>query len=744
MRSLIHKTLKASTFSFFPITRAPITPLLTSHLSPKPVRIMSSGRIFQLKLDPLTGNSEWVVIEEDEAPDVPPQPPFLATTSYLDMLNDSLRNKAFREAIDKTVTKPCHVLDIGAGTGLPSMMAARAMDSGRSTTCSGSEGMVTACESYLPMVKLMRKVLRLNGMERKVRVIKKRSDELEVGVDVTSRADVLVSEILDSELLGEGLIPTLQNAHDKLLVENPQTVPYRATTYGQLVESKYLWQLHDLYNNEAKASDEIHLVPTEKETILCVKSQQIAMHCDAIEDEIKLLSEPFKIFEFDFWKRPESQGKAKLHIKATNDGTVHAVASWWVLQLDCEGTIFYSTGPKWISFPFNKELQSSFPSSGDWCDHWKQCVYFTPGKGLSISKDEELHLHAIHTDISISYEFETQAQGTEIKQCDEFARDDQLILSPERVAIYGDSNWRYSLLEAVKKALQGKISPLCLVADDSVFLTIAIAHLSKTSHVISLFPVLREKGAKYLQAVAVANGYSMDRVEVLEKRKNNLTMHDTHQKKVELLVGEPFYYGNDSMLPWQNLRFWKERTMLDPVLSNEALIMPCKGILKACAMSLPDLWRSRRCLTQIEGFDHSVVNATLGACGDLPASQESPCFPFFVWQCGENKGLSEISTVMEFDFSKPISPCFGKAQVEFTEPGICHGFVLWIDWVMDVDNSIVLSTGPDKRYWKQGIKLLAKPVTVGIHGLSRGNSSAEIEASFNPSNGGIDIKYAFS
>lgn len=27
--------------------------------------------------------------------------------------------------------------------------------------------------------------------------------------------------------------------------------------------------------------------------------------------------------------------------------------------------------------------------------------------------------------------------------------------------------------------------------------------------------------------------------------------------------------------------------MLDPVLSKDALIMPCKGILKACAMSLP-------------------------------------------------------------------------------------------------------------------------------------------------------------
>jgi len=45
-----------------------------------------------------------------------------------------------------------------------------------------------------------------------------------------------VSEILDSELLGEGLIPTLQNAHDNLLVENPRTVPYRATIYGQVFD----------------------------------------------------------------------------------------------------------------------------------------------------------------------------------------------------------------------------------------------------------------------------------------------------------------------------------------------------------------------------------------------------------------------------------------------------------------------------------------------------------------------------
>lgn len=97
-----------------------------------------------------------------------------------------------------------------------------------------------------------------------------------------------MSEILDSELLGEGLIPTLQHAHDVLLVEHPLTVPYRATIYGQLVESTYLWKLHDLYNHEAAALDGIHLVPSGNDDILRVKRQQHPMHADAMTNEIKL------------------------------------------------------------------------------------------------------------------------------------------------------------------------------------------------------------------------------------------------------------------------------------------------------------------------------------------------------------------------------------------------------------------------------------------------------------------------
>ncbi|KAL2472030.1 Protein arginine N-methyltransferase 1.6 [Abeliophyllum distichum] len=688
----------------------------------------------QLRMDSHRRRKE----EENRTAQVRNQQPLLATTSYLDMLNDTLRNKAFCQAIDKTITKPGHVLDIGAGTGLLSMMAARAMSLGDSEESSGAKRMVTACESYLPMVKLMRKVLRANGMERKIRIINKRSDELEIGLDIPSRADVLVSEILDSELLGEGLIPTLQHAHDKLLVENPQTVPYRATTYGQLVECTYLWELHDLVNREAKASDGIHLIPSGTDNILSIKQQQFSMHCDAIKEEIKLLSEPFKIFDFDFWKRPDSFRETELHVKATNDGTIHAIISWWLLQLDSEGTIFYSTGPKWIGSSSDMEkLGSSFPCADHWCDHWKQTVWVTPD--TAVCKDEEVRLNAFHTETRISYEVKTSSRNKEVGHLDSCSQDRQIFLSPERIAIYGENSWRCSMLKAIERAMRQTLHPLCLIADDSLFLTIAVARLGKASCVISLFPGLQEKGAQYLQAVAAANGFNMDCIEVTKKRNLQLTLNESYQRKVDLLIAEPFYYGNDSMLPWQYMRFWKDRTSLDSFLSEDVLVMPCKGILRACAMYLPDLWQSRRCLKEIEGFDHSVVNTTLGACGDLPMGEESPCLPFFIWQCGKTKKLSNIITIMEFDFLKPIGPCSGKAQVRFKESGICHGFVLWIDWVMDAEDNTVLLTGPERRYWKQAVKFLNNPVKV------RGGdcSSTEIKASFDPSSGELTVTHGF-
>ncbi|PKA60675.1 Protein arginine N-methyltransferase 7 [Apostasia shenzhenica] len=689
-------------------------------------RTMSSlaqgkSRAFQLRQNPLSGESEWIVIDEegDEESDAAAVPRFLlASTSYLDMLNDSRRNHAFRLAIEKIVTGPCHVLDIGAGTGLLSMMAARAMMKSRA----GGDGSISACESYLPMVKLMRRVLRANGMEGMVKLFHKRSDELQVGVDLNAPADVLVSEILDSELLGEGLIPTLQHAHDMLLIDKPKTVPYRATTYGQLVECSHLWKLHDLQGNEARASDGLSLAPAGLENIIDAKDQQYSMHCSSFRSDVRLLSEPFKIFEFDFWKRPDSHGETEMWIKITNDGKAHAVVSWWVLLLDQEGSIFYSTAPRWIG----SETEGGVDN---WCDHWRQCVWFFPGRGTHVSMGSEVLFKAVHNDAHVSYSLKLD-KGTDSIVLNSGSC---LLLSPERIAIYGDKDIRSAVMTAIKNALQRVRFPLCVVSDDSVLLTILVASLSKTSNVISSLCGLQRRGYAYLEAVSNANGFSMDRIQVLGRSALYL-IEDSIPRKVDILMAEPFYCGIEGMVPWKNLRFWKERSMLEPILSKDAIIIPYKGILRSCGMYIPDLWNSRCSLKEIEGLDHSVANEILGACGNLPLSLKSPCIACSIWQCGEYKELGKAFSVMEFDFREQIHACHSKIKMDFSVPGTCHGFALWIDWVVDEESSIIISTGPVNRYWKQGVKLLSEPVKVNP------GSSVEIEASFDPSTLDITVE----
>lgn len=58
----------------------------------------------------------------------------------------------------------------------------------------------------------------------------------------------------------------------------------------QLVDSSYLMKLQGLFHNEAEALDGVCLVPDGMDGVLCIKQQQFAMHCDAIKEEIKLVT----------------------------------------------------------------------------------------------------------------------------------------------------------------------------------------------------------------------------------------------------------------------------------------------------------------------------------------------------------------------------------------------------------------------------------------------------------------------
>ena len=116
------------------------------------------------------------------------------TTTWLDMLNDGRRNRAFARAIERDVTRGDRCVDVGAGAGILAAMLARAC---------GREGGVVAVEEYAPCAALARKIVGGDGID--VRCA--RSDEVVCETE-NERFDVMCAELLDSELVGEGWLKT--------------------------------------------------------------------------------------------------------------------------------------------------------------------------------------------------------------------------------------------------------------------------------------------------------------------------------------------------------------------------------------------------------------------------------------------------------------------------------------------------------------------------------------------------------
>ena len=133
---------------------------------------------------------------------------------HLSMMNDSARNDAYFAAINRAVEEEMLVLEIGTGSGLLSMMAAD----------SGAKKVITS-ETIETISKTAREIIYENGYEEKITVLNKKSTELIVGEDLPRKADILISEILSSEFVGEGVRTTLADANARLLKDGGKVIP---------------------------------------------------------------------------------------------------------------------------------------------------------------------------------------------------------------------------------------------------------------------------------------------------------------------------------------------------------------------------------------------------------------------------------------------------------------------------------------------------------------------------------------
>lgn len=158
----------------------------------------------------------------------------VARSAFADMLHDTERNRKYSQGLKIAIQKvknrgeKANVLDIGTGTGLLAMLAAQ---HGADT--------VTSIEAFSPVSFIARKIIESNGFKDKIKIINKHSTEVKVGPggDMEERANILVAEVLDTELIGEGAIKTYNHAHQHLMEKYCLCVPESASIFIQIVDS---------------------------------------------------------------------------------------------------------------------------------------------------------------------------------------------------------------------------------------------------------------------------------------------------------------------------------------------------------------------------------------------------------------------------------------------------------------------------------------------------------------------------
>ena len=143
---------------------------------------------------------------------------------HVTMMNDKDRNNFYLSALKSVIKTSSSVFEIGTGSGLLSIMAANL----------GAHE-INTCETNTVIAGTAIKVIADNNLSEKINVITKKSNDIKVGKDINKPADVLVSEIFSSELLSEDVLPSLEDAKQRLISKNAKIIP----EYGSIMISLF-------------------------------------------------------------------------------------------------------------------------------------------------------------------------------------------------------------------------------------------------------------------------------------------------------------------------------------------------------------------------------------------------------------------------------------------------------------------------------------------------------------------------
>ncbi|MEO6501976.1 MAG: 50S ribosomal protein L11 methyltransferase [Jatrophihabitantaceae bacterium] len=230
---------------------------------------------------------------------------------HFPMLNDEGRNHAFATALRQQVRPGDHVLDIGSGSGLLAMLAIQA-----------GAARVTSCEADPLLAAVARQVIQSNGFSDVITVIAARSTDLEVGHGLDEPVDLIVTEIVDCGLIGEGLLPTLEHARQRLLKPGGRLIPHAARVAGAVLSCPSARHLNSVQATQGLDLEAMNSLSTPGHFPLRLDTWPHT-----------LLSDQIEIFDIDLVDEPLADGSRVLRLPITESAAADGLVAWFELDL---------------------------------------------------------------------------------------------------------------------------------------------------------------------------------------------------------------------------------------------------------------------------------------------------------------------------------------------------------------------------------------------------------------------------
>lgn len=253
--------------------------------------------------------------------------------AYGKMLKDTIRMAAYQQALQRAVKPGMIVLDIGTGTGIHALMAAKlgarhvyAVEPADSITLAPTIAKQNDCADAITFIQ-----------------------NFSTRIDLPERADLVVSDLHGTLPWYQQHIPTIVDARSRLLKEGGLLIPQRDKVYVVPVEAPSLYAKYtEPWLDSPYGFDFSHV--TEKITNNYIRGR---VGRDAF------LSEPALAAEVDYRHVSDPNVRVALDFETTRSGTLHGFMIWFDTVVHEDITL--------TSAPYEPEISygsSFFPLSG--------------------------------------------------------------------------------------------------------------------------------------------------------------------------------------------------------------------------------------------------------------------------------------------------------------------------------------------------------------------------------------------